>query len=76
MAAIKSHLKGYYIQLYNPNGKISEEKKLKLLNKNLYSREKNEKRTLDYEEVREKHIIGSNDTEKAPKQVLHFICHA
>ena len=56
MESIKCHLKEYYSKLYNPNGQLSHDKIKKLLDKNLYSKEKVEKRKLDYEEIREKRI--------------------
>ena len=59
MAKIKHRLKSHYIKLYNPNGKLSKEKISKLVDKNLYSTEKIEKRKRDYEEIRQHRIEAS-----------------
>jgi hypothetical protein len=64
MAKIKSHLRSYYIKVFNPGGVLTQEKKLNLLNENLYTREKIEKRKRDYEILREERIASSLRREK------------
>ena len=59
MNKIKYRLKSHYIKLYNPNGKLSNDKISKLVDKNLYSMEKIEKRKRDYEEIRQHRIEAS-----------------
>ena len=59
MNKIKRRLKSHYTVLYNPNGKLSKEKVLKLLDENSYSKEKIEKRKRDYEDIRKSRIEAS-----------------
>jgi len=56
---IKRRLKTHYINLYNPNGKLSKEKIKNLVNENSYSKEKIEKRKRDYEVIRQTRIEAS-----------------
>ena len=72
---IKRRLKSHYIGLYNPNGKLSKEKVLKLLNQYSYSKEKIEKRKRDYEDVRKSRIEALLAREKKEKDKLFVTPH-